>query len=307
MSVFQRYGHRVSDIALVTVTFNSESVIADFAATAADFAHVYVVDNASGDATLEKVRTLIPHAQIIDSAENLGFSAANQLGFDAAQRAQLPYVLFLNPDAVMDAASVGVLRTTLQQRTDAAIVCPKVIDGGVDVPTVMRWDYRQPYERMKTQRIALQGAPDILENICINGACFLVNANYFGKVGAFTTDLFLFWEEDDISLRIARGGYAILFHQGAVAHHIGGGSTPKSLRVTLRKLYSYKWSKLYLNRKYVSGTASVLESLKLVLIGPVGLVFSLLFFKKKSAARWLAWWAAGIDGLFLTKFFRKYF
>lgn len=297
----------LADIALVTVTFNSEQVIADFATTASNFSHVYVVDNASGDQTLAKVRALIPHAKIIACDKNLGFSSANQLGFEAALREQLPYVLFLNPDAVMEISAIQTLHQTLLDRPDAGIICPKVIDGGIELQTAMQWDYRKPYQSMRAQKIDLAGKPDILENICINGASFLVNAAHFQKVGGFTKDLFLFWEEDDISLRFARGGFSILFHQAAVAHHIGGGSTPKSLRVTLRKFYSYKWSKLYLNRRYISTFASVAESIKLIIVAPLGLFFSLLLGKKKSAARWLAWWAAGIDGLLMTKWFRPLF
>lgn len=82
-------------ITAVVVTYNS-SVVANFLADSLDcLEKVIIVDNASEDDTVEKIRSLAPHVEIIANNKNLGFGAANNLG---AQSVITPFILFINPD-----------------------------------------------------------------------------------------------------------------------------------------------------------------------------------------------------------------
>src|ERR1700730_3776157 len=60
-------------------------------------AEVFVVDNNSGDGSVEYLQSRFPWVEFIASRENLGFSCANNL---ALARARGKYILFLNPDTV---------------------------------------------------------------------------------------------------------------------------------------------------------------------------------------------------------------
>jgi len=61
-------------------------------------ARIWVVDNASGDRTAEMARMEFLEVELIVLSENLDFSEANNR---AIRRGRAPYVLALNPDAVM--------------------------------------------------------------------------------------------------------------------------------------------------------------------------------------------------------------
>ncbi len=85
--------------AAVIVTFNSEEVIEhclDALAEMASNVIPIVVDNASTDATVERVRARHAGVDIIANAENRGFAAAVNQGIRHADAAE--FILLLNPD-----------------------------------------------------------------------------------------------------------------------------------------------------------------------------------------------------------------
>src|ERR1700687_2568932 len=84
-------------VGIVIVTFNSEAEIGPCldAAMATD-AEVVVVDNASSDGTLERVRR--HGATLIANPVNRGFAAAVHQGIRAIGA---DFILLLNPDAIL--------------------------------------------------------------------------------------------------------------------------------------------------------------------------------------------------------------
>ena len=88
----------MSDIGIVIVTYNSAAEIGPcLEAALGSGAEIVVVDNASHDGTVAEVaRRGVP---LIANPANRGFAAAVNQGFAAL--AQCPYILVLNPDAIL--------------------------------------------------------------------------------------------------------------------------------------------------------------------------------------------------------------
>ena len=94
-----------------------------------------VVDNASPDRSLEVVADL--PVQAIDSGRNGGFAFGCNLGMAAGNA---PLVLFLNPDARIDAEGLERLAAVLEAEPDVAIVGPRLLeDGDRLVPSMRRF------------------------------------------------------------------------------------------------------------------------------------------------------------------------
>jgi GT2 family glycosyltransferase len=107
----------MSGLAIVIVTYNSGKVIGScLDACAGSQAEVVVVDNASGDETVELMRRR-PSVKLIANQENRGFAAAVNQGI-AATRA--PLILLLNPDAILDAGIAELAETCRLPGTGAA-------------------------------------------------------------------------------------------------------------------------------------------------------------------------------------------
>ena len=102
-------------VSAIVVTYNSgrcilsclESLIAEIGEFGGD---ILVFDNNSSDTTVEKVIASYPQVKIYRSPRNLGFAAANNQGLRLVNG---QYILFINPDAVLDKSAVSHLVQTM--------------------------------------------------------------------------------------------------------------------------------------------------------------------------------------------------
>ncbi len=297
----------LDEIALVTVTFNSASVVNLFSQSARFFRHAFLIDNASTDKSPELFQAALPDIQVMRQPRNLGFGAANNIGFAKAQLQKIPYVLFLNPDAAIERQDILVLKNTLESHPNAAMASPAMRNQDGSLRAALRWDFTKPFADKSPEPISIDALNgQVMSDACIDGSCFLVRTDMFAKAGAFTDDLFLYCEEEDVNQRIARAGHASLLNPQATCMHLRGGSTPPSFRVELRKAYSARWSRLFMTDRYVSSFARFGEALRVVLVSPIAVLLFSLTLNRQRALRWLGWGLAGLDGLLLTKFFRRW-
>ena len=106
-------------IGVVTVTYNSASVLPEFFDSMAAQIHrtfvLYVVDNASTDQTHEMTRRTDLPIVLIENAENLGVAEGNNQGIRAAVADGCECVLLLNNDTVFPADFIAQLYAGLDR------------------------------------------------------------------------------------------------------------------------------------------------------------------------------------------------
>src|ERR1039457_4094465 len=114
----------MSDIGIIIVTYNSAAEIgACLDAAIASGAEIVVVDNASSDGTVAEVARR--DVRFIPNPENRGFAGAVNQGFTELKN---PYVLLLNPDAVIQ-TSLEPLRQACDLPGSAG-AGGQLVDGG---------------------------------------------------------------------------------------------------------------------------------------------------------------------------------
>src|SRR5688572_12982513 len=86
--------------------------------------NVIVADNASSDGALSTIADLPAVGLALE--RNGGFAHGCNAG---ARAGDAPYVLFLNPDAVMEPAAVLRLAAVLEDDPRVAIVAPRILDA----------------------------------------------------------------------------------------------------------------------------------------------------------------------------------
>ena len=94
-------------IGIVTITYNSSSVIDDFMASILSQNYtnfiLYIIDNASSDDTLHRVAQYIdPRIVVISNTVNKGIAAGNNQGINASIEMKCGKVLLINNDTVFD-------------------------------------------------------------------------------------------------------------------------------------------------------------------------------------------------------------
>lgn len=90
---------------------------------------IIIVDNNSPDMSSEMVKREFPQIKLIVNKKNTGFSKANNQGVKASQESS--YVLFLNPDTVMQGQTIEEMINFMNIHKDAgASTCKLVMPNG---------------------------------------------------------------------------------------------------------------------------------------------------------------------------------
>jgi GT2 family glycosyltransferase len=227
-------GARAPDAVAVVVTYDAlpwiEHCLGSLSGTP-----TVVVDNGSGDGTVELVRSRFPDVDVVES-ENRGLAAGWNIGI---RRAASRYVLLLNSDAWLVGDALGRLVTFADRRPEAAVVAPRLLnqDGSLQrsvrgFPTLWRLATEYFFLRKLAPRSPVLNGfyaggfdhDEVREAEFVMGACMLVRRSAIDQVGLLDEDFFLFSEETDWCYRFRRAGWQVLFFPGAECVHVGGAS-----------------------------------------------------------------------------------
>lgn len=232
----------LEQVTVVVVTFESAHCLVALAPLLEACPQVIIVDNASGDGTPGLVRQLLPHARLIACPRNLGFGAANNRALD---QLTTPLAFLLNPDAIIAPEDLARLAQASEHFPDAAVLAPQ-LRSARGTPDL---SYRWPSTRWKSQGPPAQGP------LCVgfvSGAAMLLVMRNLGRASRFDERFFLYYEDDDLCLRLFEQGSALVLIPAISATHAGRASvgTRRRLRGEYLRGYHHAQSKLWFAQKH---------------------------------------------------------
>lgn len=279
----------LDDVTVVCVTYNSRALIETMAGHVRAFPHLVVIDNGSSDGTADEVRRVLPRARVIARATNSGFGAANN---EAVRDVQTRFALLLNPDCEIHADSVQRLLDCMQQHPTAGIVAPQTWRTATTPQMCYRQAFFEP-SRSSPYQVPAQ----VVSAQWLHGCCYLVRLDAFRGVGGFDETFFLYYEDDDLCLRMSQAGHELLLEPAARALHLGGRSSAPSYRTDFIKTFHYARSRQIALRRYVGASAANLHLAKLLTAAlPAMLVYTLML-RPRYTIRWVGWGYAALSAV----------
>ncbi len=224
------------ELSIVIVNYKTKGLLKQCLRGIADcrltFDHeVIVVDNNSGDGSVEMVGRQFPTVTLINSPVNVGFAAGMNLGF---RRAAGRFIMTLNTDVAVFSGAIEALKNHLERHPRTGLAVPKLInpDGSTQLSTflfptfwVALWR-RTPIGRLPGPRRSLRRflMADWSHNDvrpvgwALGGALFLRRAA-LDQVGLFDERFFLFLEDVDLCRRFWEHGWSVEFVPAAEMVH----------------------------------------------------------------------------------------
>lgn len=211
----------------------------------AEGCRVVLVDNGSGDESVEATRAAFPAVEIVALSSNLGFGPA--LNRAIARHGGDPLIL-LNNDVRCEPGFVEAMLRTLRPGIDmvAGVLvqdhAPELIDSAgvvADRRTLMAFDHLNG-----CHLDSLEGAPAPLAPC---GGAALYRRDAFEAAGGFDERIFLYYEDLDLGLRMRATGSTCAIAPQALARHLYSatlGSQPAA------KYSLTGWSRGYTLRRY---------------------------------------------------------
>jgi hypothetical protein len=228
---------------------------------------VVVVDWESDRKALRRAAGRWPRAEVVPRVDNRGFAAGVNL---AAARSRAPYLLLLNPDAVVEGPVVRVLEDWLVGHPDVGVAGARILDADGSLqqsarrfPDLTTWlggrstwlTARFPGNWLSKRNLVAPAAAASSEPIdvdWVSGACLMTRRDVFERVGGFDEGFFLYWEDADYCSRVAQAGYRRMYVQTTTVRHDAGRSAGHDPAPAIRAFHESAY-RLYWKRASAAG------------------------------------------------------
>lgn len=193
-----------------------------------------IVDNGSTDDSVSRLSAAFPHVSLLQNAENLGFAGGVNVGLRHAMTRGFDYVLPLNNDLVLAPDCVQELVNVAGG--DVAFVTGTIYYSGDSRRIWSIGGHVHPLTLEKTHDVRGDidrgQLPPVMARDLVPGGATLMACAALEEIGLFDERFFLYYEDNDLSLRARRAGFraavatkARMWH--AVASSSGGSDSPR--------------------------------------------------------------------------------
>lgn len=220
---------------------------------------VIIIDNDVENEIENDLLNKFPNVKYIKSPSNIGYGGGNNLG---SKFAKGEYLFFLNPDTkVLDDALDNLYNFT--KNSSVGIASPIFLDSNLKPFKSQGSEELTPKNIIFSQSLLKRIFPnkniynknvlvgwDIKSPLSVNaipGGAMMIGSNLFKKIGGFDENLFLYFEENDISKKVNNLGYKLFIVPTAKIIHLVGRST-RNLK-NMEDIYS-KSRYYYLKKHY---------------------------------------------------------
>ena len=185
---------------------------------------VIVVDNGSDDGSEEIIRARFPEVEVLQTGRNLGYAGGNNVGIRYALAQGVDYIAILNNDVTVAPDFLLHLCSALRERDDAGIATPLIAEA-TDPERVWALGSKVDWRTGTVDRVHAGDKVKVWRDRCpfevdiASGTVMLVRREVFERVGLLDESFYLYFEETDWCLRVARAGYRIFAVPSSLVWH----------------------------------------------------------------------------------------
>lgn len=270
----------LSDVTVVSVCYKSDALIGGMVNSIPEECPIILVDN-GGVSKFE----MLPKNRNIHIARlerNEGFGRGCNAG---AAEAKTKWLLFLNPDARLERGALEGLLRAAREYPHATAFNPRIANSDGS-EYFKRRSYLLPRREYMERGWPLADC----QVPVLSGAAFFISKAIFQSVGGFDPSIFLYHEDDDISLRLRKFG-CLMFVRDAIVVHASGYSSGRSPQVAYLKAYHMAQSRIYAGKKYGRPFARLLT----VFGGLLSIISPTNFFSARRRAKSVGFLIGGIS------------
>jgi len=253
-----------NELTIIVVTYNSMDILPHFLvhlknALQDEQCEIIISDNCSSDDIQNYINRYHPDVHLVKLKENMGYGAALNEGIKIAKT---PYVALMNPDVIVEPGGFNELIIFLKEHPEAAAVSG-LIAHCTEIPKSLTINSLFPdkkvaanikYENLFSRIVYYTGLryklpkakflkswkmvkiKDYIEVTRLEGSFGIFRREALLKAGLFDPRLFLYFEEDDIAIRLKKFNYKIYITNRTVIAHVHGKGSNLSRSIVSEKI-----------------------------------------------------------------------
>lgn len=190
---------------------------------------IVVVDGASSDDSVSRIRACFPEARLVQLGSNLGPCVARNTGM---RELSTDLAILIDDDVRLAPTALEYMLAVISE-TAAKVVCPRILlypqtdiihADGVEPHFLGTMSLRHGFAEL-TSHSDKSGTPQAVEVGGCLSACILVERSVVLGAGGFDETYFFYFEDLEFSIRIRSLGFAIYCVEQAIAYHERGSGT----------------------------------------------------------------------------------
>lgn len=241
-------------LSIVVVNWNTRDLLANCLRSigGGGTLDVVVVDNASSNGSAAMVEQEFPEARLITNERNLGFASAANQGICLSKSR---YLLLLNSDTQVGEQALRGMMRFMDEHPEAGAMGPRlVLPDSSPQPYSFGCDPTLGYLLRRGLNLLLRegylhdwGMEEIREVDWVSGASIMLRRKALEEIGLLDENFFLYFEDNDLCLRLRQKGWKVYFNPIIEVVHLGGESLVKNEPARAEYYYSllYFYSKHY--------------------------------------------------------------
>ena len=200
---------------------------------------IVIVDNASSDDSVKLIRNFIKNrsnVEVVVNKVNIGFVGGNNVGISYSLDQGADYVMVLNNDTVVDKNLLTEFLKASKKYPKAGILSPKIYfapgfefhkDRYIkDNLGKVLWyaggqiDWDNVYGKNRGVDEVDKGQYDKVEETDFaTGTCMFMSRKALQNIGLFDKKYFMYYEDMDLSMRIKKADFKVLYIPSAIVWH----------------------------------------------------------------------------------------
>lgn len=220
----------MNKLGIVIVNYNSQNVILGCLKSlrdAGDFlSHTLIVDNRSQDISSDVIKKAYPQIKILKLNRNFGFGTANNYGIKYHLEKGAEYIFLLNPDTSVGKNSIKILLKGIDKHKRYGICGPKIYSKDKIIWSCGGLLDKKRYSGGLIGLGEIDGGQyeDIRKVDFVSGTAMLIKREVFEKIGFFSGEYFLYYEDVDLCFRARIAGYEAIYLPSADINHLGSAT-----------------------------------------------------------------------------------
>ena len=228
------------NISFVVVCYKSSLALKSLLLSIPKESEVILVDNSKDQETKEIANSY--DCVLIQNKENIGYGSACNLG---AEKASGSHLLFINPDSELKPGTIDELIKATDRYPNASAFNPKIIDR------TGKQDFKRRSVLLPKSEWMSKKLPTFDKDVSVlSGAAIFIKKEKFLQIKGFDEKIFLYHEDDDISIRLKNKIGNLMYIHNAVITHIGGSSSSRDESIAKIKGYHMGRSRVYAQKKH---------------------------------------------------------
>jgi len=254
-------------LGIVIVTYKCRELVLECLASVERYLPValestVVIDNASGDGTLEALGRRFPAVRGVAKAKNVGFASAANAGIRLLPNCDA--ICLLNPDTVLLDGGLVMAAQFLNNHADVGLLGARIEDpdGGIQAscrafPSHLTAVFNRhslttkfiPGNRWSRQYLMSDWSHDEPCDVdWVSGACMIIPRRTIEAVGLLDPEYFFSIEDVDYGRRVHNAGLRVMYYpMASVQHRVGGSSRHAVYRaMTAHHLGMWRYYRLHM-------------------------------------------------------------